>query len=251
MCRSGRAPTKTYRRWHRKINKTQKRQAVASCLAATACAPLVQGRGHRIGDNVKEIPIVVSNEIESIKRTADAVEVLENLGLSDELEKCAKKQTRPGKGKMRGRMYKRRRGPLVVYKNDDGLVKAFRNIPGVDLMCIDQPNLLMLAPGGVVGRLCVWSKGAFEAVNGKYSGKNLPQQLMKNASLNALISSDQIQAVLNEKKTVKKVMRKRNLLSNKKARFETFRGFSLEESAARKRKAESMDGKDRKKFRQS
>jgi hypothetical protein len=74
---------------------------------------------------------------------------------------------------------------------------------------------------------------------------------MKNASLNALISSDQIQAVLNEKKTVKKVMRKRNLLSNKKARFETFRGFSLEESAARKRKAESMDGKARKKFRQS
>jgi len=244
------APTKVYRRWHRKINKTQKRQALASCLAATASTPLVRARGHKVGETVKEIPIVVDG-LESISQTKDAVACLKALGLGDELNKCKRKQTRPGKGKMRGRMYKRRRGPLVVYKSDDGLVKAFRNIPGVDLMCIDQPNLLMLAPGGVVGRLCVWSKGAFEAVNGKYSGKDLPQRLMKNASLNALISSDQIQAVLNEKKTVKKVMRKRNLLSNKKARFETFRGFSLEESAARKRKAESMDGKDRKKFRQS
>merc|ERR1719499_1312941 len=83
MCRSGRmfAPTKVYRRWHRKINKTQKRQAVSSCLAATASAPLVQARGHRLGESVKEIPIVVGDEIQSIKRTADAVKCLKALGL--------------------------------------------------------------------------------------------------------------------------------------------------------------------------
>merc|ERR1712203_419241 len=74
MCRSGRmfAPTKTYRRWHRKINKTQKRQALASCLAATACAPLVEARGHRISEAAKEIPLVVSDDIEKITKTKDA-----------------------------------------------------------------------------------------------------------------------------------------------------------------------------------
>lgn len=253
MCRSGRmfAPTKVYRRWHRKINKTQKRQAVAACLAATASAPLVQARGHRLGEKVKEIPIVVDDSIESIKKTAAAVACLKSLGLEDELKKCLRKQTRSGKGKMRGRLYKRRRGPLVVYKNDDGLVQAFRNIPGVDLMCVDRPNLLQLAPGGVVGRLCVWSKSAFEALSERPTGKYLPQVIMTNSNLNALINSDQIQAVVNERKSVKKVNRKRNLLANKKVRFETFRGFSLEESASRKRKAENMDGKARKKFRQS
>jgi len=245
------APTKVYRRWHRKINKTQKRQAVASCLAATASAPLVQARGHRLGETVKEVPIVVSDDIESISKTKDAVECLKSLGLEAELKKCMRKQTRPGKGKMRGRLYKRRRGPLVVYKNDNGLVQAFRNIPGVDLMCVDRPNLLQLAPGGSVGRLCVWSKSAFEALSDRSSGKNVPQTIMTNSDLNALINSDEIQAVVNAQKSVKKVMRKRNLLANKKVRFETFRGFSLEEAAQRKRKAENMDGKARKKFRQS
>jgi len=251
MCRSGRmfAPTKTYRRWHRKINKTQKRQALASCLAATACAPLVEARGHKT-EETKEIPLVVSDEIESIEKTKDAVELLENLGLSEELTKCQRKQTRPGKGKMRGRRYKRRRGPLIVYKKDDGCVKAFRNIPGVDLMNVESLNLLALAPGGHVGRLCVWSKSAFESLEGRYSGKDLPKTLMKN-DLNSLINSDQIQNAINDKKSITKVPRKRNLLASKKSRYETFRGFSLEEVASRKRKAESMDGKARKKFRQS
>jgi large subunit ribosomal protein L4e len=243
------APTKTYRRWHRKINKTQKRQALASCLSATAVAPLVEARGHRISET-KEVPLVVVDDIESIQKTKDAVECLENLGLSEELAKCQRKQTRPGKGKMRGRRYKRRRGPLVVYKNDEGCVKAFRNIPGVDLMCVDSLNLLSLAPGGHVGRLCVWSKSAFESLQGRYSGRDLPKVLMKN-DLNSLINSDEIQGVINDKKTIQKVPRKRNLLASKKSRYETFRGFSLEEVSSRKRKAETMDKKERKKLRQS
>lgn len=252
MCRGGRmfAPTKTYRRWHRKINKTQRQQAVASCVAATTVTALVQGRGHKV-EEVNEIPIVVSDEIQSIQKTKDAAECLKALGLGEELKKCQRKQSRPGKGKMRGRMYKRRRGPLIVYAEDDGLVKAFRNIPGVDLCKVDRLNLLELAPGGHVGRLCVWSKSAVEALDKFLDGKKVPQTLMKNADLNALINSDEIQAVLNPVKTTYTVQRKRNLLANKKTRFETFRGFSLEEVATRKRKAETMDKKARKKFRQS
>ena len=50
MCRGGRmfAPTKIWRRWHRKVNLNQKRYAVASALAATALPSLVLARGHRI-----------------------------------------------------------------------------------------------------------------------------------------------------------------------------------------------------------
>ena len=50
MCRGGRmfAPTKTWRRWHRKVNINQKRYAVASALAASALPSLVLARGHRI-----------------------------------------------------------------------------------------------------------------------------------------------------------------------------------------------------------
>jgi large subunit ribosomal protein L4e len=50
MCRGGRmfAPTKVWRKWHRKVNLTQKRHAVASALAASALPSLVLARGHRI-----------------------------------------------------------------------------------------------------------------------------------------------------------------------------------------------------------
>jgi large subunit ribosomal protein L4e len=42
------APTKTWRRWHRKINVNLKRYAVCSAIAATAVPALVMARGHKI-----------------------------------------------------------------------------------------------------------------------------------------------------------------------------------------------------------
>ena len=39
------APTKTWRRWHRRINITQKRYAMCSALAATALPALIMAKG--------------------------------------------------------------------------------------------------------------------------------------------------------------------------------------------------------------
>lgn len=57
MCRGGHmfAPTKVWRRWHRKININLKRYAVVSALAASALPSLVMARGHRI-DQVGRAP---------------------------------------------------------------------------------------------------------------------------------------------------------------------------------------------------
>merc|ERR1712080_251883 len=54
MCRSGRmfAPTKTWRKWHVKMNRRKKRYATVSCIAASALPALVEARGHRI----QEVP---------------------------------------------------------------------------------------------------------------------------------------------------------------------------------------------------
>ena len=50
MCRGGRmfAPTKTWRRWHRRVNLKQKRYAVCSALAASAVPSLLMARGHHV-----------------------------------------------------------------------------------------------------------------------------------------------------------------------------------------------------------
>merc|ERR1719375_2533775 len=80
MCRGGRMfnPTKTWRKWHRKINQKQRRYAICSALAASALPALVMARGHRV-DNVPECPLVVEDSIESTDKTAKAMKVLASI----------------------------------------------------------------------------------------------------------------------------------------------------------------------------
>ena len=49
---------------------------------------------------------------------------------SDILKVYASKHTRAGVGKMRNRRTVMKRGPVIVYDKDNGVKKAFRNIPG-------------------------------------------------------------------------------------------------------------------------
>merc|ERR1712127_401336 len=240
MCRGGRmfAPTKTWRKWNRRINITQKRYAVASALAASSIPSLVMARGHKI-DNVPEIPLIVSDKIQSTKKTSQAKEILASLGAYDDVEKAQdSKKVRAGKGKARGRGYTMRRGPLVIYSANDGVEQAFRNLPGVELCNVARLNLLQLAPGGHMGRFCVWSQAAIEALATIYGGegKRIPSAAMTNADLARIINSDEIQSVVkpalcNEKKP----LRKKNAIKSVKAleRIDPF--------AASARKSETLD----------
>jgi large subunit ribosomal protein L4e len=209
MCRKGRmfAPTKIWRKWHRNINQNQRRYAVVSALAATAIPSLVLARGHRI-NQVAEVPLVVSNEVESIKKTALAVKQLEALGAYADVEKVTEtKKLRAGVGKARNRRHVQRRGPLIVYNNDDGITQAFRNLAGVELCQVTRLNLLQLAPGGHLGRFVIWTQGAFEQLDNIYGtarklstqkkGYKLPRPLMTNTDLVAIINSDKVQSKLN------------------------------------------------------
>merc|ERR1712130_791049 len=140
------------------------------------------------------------------------------MGAWDDVAKVyATKRMRAGKGKLRNRRTVQKRGPLVIYDNDQGLTKAFRNIPGVDTIQVDNLNLLKLAPGGHVGRFCIWTESAFKKLDGLYgtwrkpsSAKanwNLPQPKMANTDLSALLKSE-------ANKKVKRAVVKTNPLKN-------------------------------------
>jgi large subunit ribosomal protein L4e len=84
---------------------------------------------------------------------------MEALGASADCDKAKdSKKIRAGKGKMRNRRYVLRRGPLVIYDTKESIDKAFRNLPGVETTSVDRLNLLQLAPGGHMGRFCVWTQ---------------------------------------------------------------------------------------------
>lgn len=227
MCRGGHMfnPNRTWRRWHRSTNVTQKRHAMASALAASALPSLVLARGHRISE-VPELPLVVSEGAQSLVKTKAAVELLTKLGLNEDLAKVADSKTiKAGRGKSRNRKYVQRRGPLVVFSEDNGIVKAFRNIPGVELCHVDALNLLQVAPGGTFGRLILWTAPAFERLTelfGSYNaaaalkkGYRLLRSSMTNADLAKIINSDEIQSAINPAKAGTKKLRKVNPLKNK------------------------------------
>ncbi len=159
-----RAP-RPYKRLVRFINKKEKLRALESAIAATADPILVQFRGHRI-DYVHEIPIVVINEFENLRKTKDVRKALLSLGLGEELRRVEHgRRIRAGKGKMRGRRYKRRKGPLIVVSSPDvPVVKAARNLEGVDVKPVDRLSVIHLAPGGWPARLVVWSEKAITTI---------------------------------------------------------------------------------------
>jgi large subunit ribosomal protein L4e len=230
MCRGGRmfAPTKVWRRWHVRTNVNEKRFAVVSALAASAVPSLVLARGHRV-ERISEIPLVVEETAESLVKTKAAVALMRNLKAYDDVKKViASKKLRAGKGKLRNRRHTQRRGPLVVYGNDNGIVRAFRNIPGVELANVHHLNLLQLAPGGHMGRFIIWTRSAFAALEKIYgsfteksvekTGYSLPINMVNNADLARIINSDEVQSVLRPagpRKTKRPHTQKKNPLKNK------------------------------------
>merc|ERR1712012_999453 len=91
-----------------------------------------------------------------------------------------------------------KKGPLVIYDKDQGLTRAFRNLPGVDTICVDKLNILKLAPGGHVGRFCIWTESAFKKLDDSSVKKkwNLPQPKMAITDLSKLMKSEEIRKVL-------------------------------------------------------
>lgn len=237
MCRSGRmfAPTKIWRKWHQKINLNQKRFATASAIAASSSAALLLARGHRVS-SVAEVPLVISSTVfgaAALIKTSAASKLLEAVGAKADIDKVkASRKLRAGKGKMRNRRHTQRRGPLVVYdgeKDGKDLVRAFRNLSGVETCSVYALNLLQLAPGGHLGRFVVWTSNAFAALDSVYGSTTepselkrdflLPSNLVAQPDLAKLINSSEVQSVLRPTKggaiTKRGVVQKKNPLRNK------------------------------------
>ncbi|TKC43839.1 hypothetical protein EI555_020699 [Monodon monoceros] len=170
ICLGGRmfAPTKIWRRWHRRVNTTQKRYAIRSALAASALPVLVMSRGHHI-EEVPELPLVAEDKVEGYEKTKEAVLLLKKLKAWNDVKKVyASQPMRAGKGKMRNRCCTQSRRHCIICNGDSGTIKAFRNIPGITLLNISKLNVLKLAPGGHVGRSCIWTESAFRRLDELY-----------------------------------------------------------------------------------
>jgi large subunit ribosomal protein L4e len=227
FCRGGHmfAPLKTWRKFHKRINIKQKRYALCSAIAATGIPALSLARGHAI-EEVPEFPLVVSDNVEEVKKTKQAVEILKSLKAWNDIKKVkASERWRAGVGKMRNRRNVKKRGPIIIYNKDNGITRAFRNIPGITLIPVAQLNLLKIAPGGHLGRFAIWTESAFKCLDGLYgsttriaSEKNnfhLPRSVMKCTDVDAILNHPSVKKVLRPRMSDKKAPKvKKNPLKN-------------------------------------
>lgn len=182
------------------------------------------------------MPLVISSEIfadAAISRTSAALGLLTSVGAGPDISKVkASRKLRAGKGKLRGRRYRQRRGPLIIYNpEEDGkeLVLAFRNIAGVETCSVFALNLLQLAPGGHLGRFIIWTSSAFKALDTIYGSTThpsllkkdflLPSNIVSQADIGRIINSSEIQTVVRaakgQSKTKRACVQKKNPLRNR------------------------------------
>lgn len=157
----------------KRIPKKEKRLALFSAIAATASKEMVIARGHAI-EGVPQIPLIVTDEIEDLKKVKEVEEALIKLGVLADLYRVKESvKIRAGKGKLRGRKRKQAVGPLLVLAEDKGLGKTARNIPGLEIVHVKNLNAEVLAPGTHPGRLTIWTMDAIRTLEKLYCGGEL------------------------------------------------------------------------------
>jgi large subunit ribosomal protein L4e len=150
-------PPKAEKQLKQKINKKERRKAIRSAISATVIKELVEKRNHKVPE---EYPFIISSDIENIEKIKELRKILESLGLKEELKRCEKKKVRAGKGKIRGRKYKKKTGPLIVVSERCNLMKKCTNIAGVNIEIVNKINTEILAPGAEIGRLTFFTDKA-------------------------------------------------------------------------------------------
>ena len=119
-------------------------------------------RGHKIGNEVK-LPLVVSNEIESIAKTKDLKNVLIRLGLGDDIARASlARKARSGTPRRRGRSTRSGTSALIIVGDDSKVVALSRSIPGIDIKHARNISIVDLVPGSKPIRLTIFSQRAIE-----------------------------------------------------------------------------------------
>lgn len=171
MTRGGRrahTPT-TMRVVREEINHKERLYAIASAIAATCIREYVKKKGHVFNDDLT-LPVVVAGDLEDLESARKAREFLGSIGVWSDIERVQDRiRIRAGRGKMRGRRYTEPKSLLVIVsRSDSRAIKAFRNMPGVDVVYIDLLGIEHLAPGGSPGRLTIISEQALKMLGERF-----------------------------------------------------------------------------------
>ncbi|MBM3228648.1 50S ribosomal protein L4 [Candidatus Pacearchaeota archaeon] len=148
----------------KKINKKEMRIALFSALSATADKNWVASKYSNLtSKDIEELPIIVVSNITSLK-TQELISSLRKI-LGENLFNAGfrKKKIRSGKGKQRGRRYKKNEGLLIVTGENEKISASVFKTQNVKNLSVED-----LAKGGL-GRLVIYTEQAFKELQNKFS----------------------------------------------------------------------------------
>jgi len=150
--------------WAKKINRKERHLAFASALAATRETKLAAERGHLVPHGAS-LPYVVDDPVEDLRSAKEARALLEHFKLWADVERAQDRTHLHGSGRARrrGRVRRTPRSVLVV-TSAAGKAVGFRNLAGVDVVPVGRLSTEDLAPGGVAGRVTIFSRSAVESL---------------------------------------------------------------------------------------
>jgi large subunit ribosomal protein L4e len=155
-------PPESWKDIYKKINRKEKQLGLCSAIAVTAKKELVQRRGHKINNEVI-LPLIVSNDIESIAKTKDLKNALIRIGLGDDLARASLvRKARSGTARRRGRSARSGTSALIIVGNDSKLIKLSESIAGINIKHAKELSILDLVPGSKPIRLTIYSQSAID-----------------------------------------------------------------------------------------
>ncbi|MFL6503426.1 MAG: 50S ribosomal protein L4 [Nitrososphaera sp.] len=155
-------PPESWKITYKKINHKEKQLGICSAIAATSQNELVRRRGHKIADDAK-LPLVMSDDIESISKTKELKNLLVRIGLGDDIARAASvRKARSGTARRRGRPRRSGTSALIIVGNDSKLVSLSQSIAGVDIKHAKDISIVDLVPGSKPIRLTIFSQSAID-----------------------------------------------------------------------------------------
>jgi large subunit ribosomal protein L4e len=164
-------PPESWKNIYKKVNNKEKQLALCSAIAATARKDLIERRGHKLS-NISSFPIIVSDDIESISKTKDLLNLLRALGLQQELDRVDfSRKARSGTARRRGREGRSAVSAIIVVGGRGGedenknIRKLSGSVGGVEIKQVKDLSVLDLAPGSKPIRLAIYSENAIKELN--------------------------------------------------------------------------------------
>jgi large subunit ribosomal protein L4e len=155
-------PPVSWKNIYKKVNKKEKLLALCSAIAATANADLIRKRGHFLSNSI-QLPIVVSNEIESVTKSKDLEKIIIKLGFEDDLKRTYARRIKSVHKNSTNR--RSALSVLIIVSNDANIGRLNNSLPGIAVKTVKSVSVLDLAPGSKPARLTIFSENAIKELN--------------------------------------------------------------------------------------